>query len=165
MDETSKALLLLNGVPHRLSAVLANARQAPVVSIAVTEINPLPHCGGPADSLVEHRPATPEATEREIVFFKQQGGYTVLLGRKKFDEMLTKPVTEAQAKAKAQTSMVIQGRLLSTPMLKKCRLDNEQEAQSLQADYQRDTRTSFQDRSYQGNRIDLPRRSNQWGRE
>lgn len=155
MNDTS-ALLLLNGVPHRLSAVLANARLAPMISVKIEDIHALPHCGGPADSLIEHRPETPEATEREIVFFKQNGGFTILLGRKKFEESV-KPVDEATAKKLRARPGEVRGRLLSTPALKKCRLENEPQPEPMEPirTLDRGARTYSRDDSYQGNRMNF----------
>lgn len=147
MDDP-QALLILNGVPHHLSKVLQNARIAPTVEIKIEDINALPHCGGPAESLVRHQPETVAGTEREIVFFKQNGGYTILTGRKKFEQ---------------QAQGVVKGKLLSTPMLKKCRVEEapgevEQREQALEVDRLRDQRSRFEDRSYRGVRIEIPRR-------
>lgn len=160
MDDSNQALLFLNRVPHRLSAVLQNAKQAPVVTIKVTELHALPHCGGPAESLVEHRPETPEATERELVFYKQNGGYTLLLGRKKFEAEGLVKVDEATAKKLKDSPREIRGRLLSTPALKKCRVEyplaNPEGRMDPVDSLDRGARTYRRDSDYQGNRMEIP---------
>lgn len=159
MDDLSKNLILLNGVPHSLVRVLANAKMAPVISINIDDLHALPHCGGPAESSVEFRPAqAAPGVEQELVFFKQNGGYTLLLGRAKFEESGRTKVSEEQARDKLKGPQMLRGRLLSTMALKKCRLENEEPApaQAFVQDFQRDNRTAFEDRSYQGNRMQLP---------
>lgn len=146
MNDQSPALLLLNGVPHRLSMVLAQAKIAPQVTIKIADLHALPHCGGPAESLIEHQPETPEATERELVFYKQGTGYTLLLGRKKFEAAADKHGSE------------LKGRLISTPSLKKCRVENKfEEPAPIQTRpaWEDRPRPGYQDRGYQGNRMNF----------
>lgn len=158
MDDTAQPLLLLNHMPHRLTMVLAQLRLAPQIEVDLQDINALPHCGGPAQSLVEYRPMTAESAEQEIVFFKQNGGYTILLGRKKFEAEGSGKVTEAEARQRRETPRKIRGRLLSTPALKKCRLELEEPTQPMEDSrpLDRGARTYHRDSSYQGNRLELP---------
>lgn len=153
MEATNTTVLLLNRVPHELSMILMQAKMAPIVTVRITDVHPLPHCGGPAESLVEHRPVTPEATEGELVLFRQNGGYTILLGRQKWEALASKPVDEATGKKRREEPGFLKGRLLSTPALKKCRVvvqaaEPMEEVRPLD----RGARTYHRDDSYQGNR-------------
>lgn len=129
MDAKKTTLLILNGVRHDFDLVKTAAASAPIITISVSDLHALPHCGGPAESLVEHRPETVEATERELVFFKQGAGYTVLMGRKKLEADLTRPVDETTAAKRREAPTEIRGRLISTPALKRCRVESEQQPQ------------------------------------
>lgn len=144
MDDP-KTLLILNGVPHLLSSVLLNAKIAPAVTIEAEKIHPLQ--APTPETRVRHLPETVEASEREVIFFKQNTGYTVLTGRKKVEEEL------------ARGSKQVRGRLLSTPMLKKCRHEERPPVQMEPVrTLDRGARTYHRDDSYRGNRLDLPHR-------
>lgn len=151
MDATNYPVLLLNKVPHQLNAVISNAGSGPMIEAKLVEINPmhgkdcLPHHS------VELRHVRSDTVVKEPVFFKQDGKYTVLLGMGF--------VYQAQEKG----AVTVRGRLLSTPMLKKCRVEIEpvQHAEESRP-LDRGARTYHRDDSYQGNRPRLqPRRESE----
>ena len=149
MDDANQPVLLLNRVPHELSMLLAQVKMAPQITVESKDIHPLPAFGGPAESLVEHRPETPEVLAGEIVLFKQNSGYTVLLGRSKVDALMAHH---------SGVKFGIQARLISTPALKKCRVQVQpREPMETLRSLDRGARTYHRDDSYQGNRLQIQR--------
>jgi hypothetical protein len=110
MDDKLKTLLILNGVPHFLDAVLRSVGASPTVEVDPSTINLSEGPNVNPEHVVVLRPAVTDYDDKQIVFFKQHGGFTVLLGKDKV------------AHYKAAGAKIIKGKLLSTPVLKKSRV-------------------------------------------
>lgn len=111
-------VLVLNGARYRLEEVLQQAKLAPIVTIKAEDINPfddkqLPEC------IVSYEPSVPQMELNGVLFYKQLGKYTVLSGRKHIELAKTTPGYKGEHI----------GRLLSTPVLKKARVQPEQKPQ------------------------------------
>jgi len=104
MSDLTNALLVLNGAKYRLHELLGQVNAAPVIEVAVTDINPFRDAahyhGGSEDVNPEHivtfegLPVTDEnaplpreliAPAVGIVFFKQHGKMTVLINQEMAD--------------------------------------------------------------------------------
>jgi hypothetical protein len=108
METTTSALLLFKDAKYRVSALLGLLKQAPVIEVKRDDINPitvlLPEN---AKFKVQLEPDTPELKLGEVVFFKQEGKYTVLMGQTKAQRALQ----DGQA--------ILKGRLVTSVGMKK----------------------------------------------
>lgn len=116
MDDTRKTLLILNGVPHHLDQILRALAAAPTVEVDPATINPAEGPNTNPEHVVSLSPATLDYDDKQVVFFRQHGGFTVLLGKGK-----VKHYREGGAK-------IIKGKLLSTPVMKKTRVPEPEPA-------------------------------------
>lgn len=113
MNSTTSALMLFKGTQYRLGAILGLLKQAPPIEVKPEDINPIhPRSEEDKDFVVSFSPATPEAALGGIVFYKQEGKFTVLLGHQSAIQQM------------AQGRALLKGHLISGPSLKKTRLDN-----------------------------------------
>jgi len=117
MEDHHKTLLLLNSVPHHLDAVLRSIHGAPTIEIDLATVNVSEgpkanpeHVVVLRDAVLAKSPDYSALHKGQVVVFKQHGGFTVLLGK------------DRVAEYRAQGSTKIKGKLLSTPVLKKCRV-------------------------------------------
>lgn len=105
MAEKDHTLLILNGVEYRLALVKQNAKAGPEIAVTADEVND--------QDQVEHqaiiRPASPDVDNGPVVFFKQNGKYTVLTGMSNF------------ASNAINNGKPVKGRLLSKMALKNCK--------------------------------------------
>ncbi|MNU19614.1 hypothetical protein D3C71_78450 [compost metagenome] len=120
MEDHYKTLLLLNSVPHRLDAVLRSIHGAPTIEIDLATVNVSEgpkvnpeHVVVLRDAVLAKAPDYSALHKGQVVVFKQHGGFTVLLGKDKVAEYRAQGLTK------------IKGKLLSTPVLKKCRVPEE----------------------------------------
>jgi hypothetical protein len=109
--------LLFKGEEFRMGQLLAQVNTAPPIEVKLDELNlvglnKLATDDEEAKRLIaKHVPVLPEYLEQFVLFYKQEGKFTVLLGHIKVREAL-----EAG-------STVLRGKLISGPGLKKCRID------------------------------------------
>lgn len=106
MAEQDRTLLTLNGVQYRLALVKQNARPGPEIAATFAELND--------HSKVEHQvvldPALTELDIGPVIFFKQNGKYTVLTG---FGKFFTDGIPHTTP---------VRGRLISSVALKNAKL-------------------------------------------
>lgn len=100
--------LVYSGHSYDLNKIAALGKQGPVITINKDQLN------DPEDSrfpevVVEYKDYD-TATKCEVVITKQLGKFTVLVGKAKVDELLSKGQTELKA------------RLISHPSLKRARI-------------------------------------------
>ena len=126
MEDHSKTLLLLNSVSHHLDAVLRSIHGAPTIEIDLDTVNVSEGPNARAQHVVNMRPDQPGLHQGQVVVFKQDGGFTILLGK------------DVVAAARAKGSTKINGKLLSTMALKKCRVPVSTEPQIRPEPYYRD---------------------------
>jgi hypothetical protein len=107
MVDTPRATISVAGILHYLDLLQQIGSQAAKVSIKLEEIVPLddPNLQAPIV------PAQPEAQHREILFYKREGKYMVLLGRETLKRLMD------------SGTFNINGRLISGPMLKRTRCE------------------------------------------
>lgn len=109
--------LLFKGEEFRLGQLLAQVRTAPPIEVKLDELNlvglnKLATDDEEAKRLIaKHVPVLPEYVEQFVLFYKQEGKFTVLLGHIKVRQAL-----EAG-------NIVLRGKLISGPVLKKCRIE------------------------------------------
>ncbi len=126
MEDQSKTLLLLNSVPHHLDAVLRSIHGAPTIEIDLATVNVSEGPDVSPQHVVLIRPDQPSLHQGQVVVFKQDGGFTVLLGKEKVASYRKEGISK------------IKGRLLSTMALKKCRVPETPEPQIRPEPYYRD---------------------------
>lgn len=108
MENTTSALLLFKDAKYRVSAILGLLKQAPVIEVKPEDINPIVVFTAENERFATRfEPDTADFKVSEIVFFKQEGKYTVLMGQTKAQ----RAVQDGQA--------VIKGRLVTSVGLKK----------------------------------------------
>lgn len=108
METNTSALLFFKDAKYRVSAIHGLLKQAPVIEVKAEDINPVVCIAPENDKFkVRFEPDTPEQKIGEIVFFKQEGKFTVLLGQTK----ATRALHDGQA--------IIKGRLVTSVGLKK----------------------------------------------
>lgn len=108
--------LLFKGEEYRLDQILSLAKSGPPIEVKLEELNLLgvkkiANAREEAPYVAVHQPALQEYREGQVVFFKQEGKYTVLFGHDKL----------ALAIDAGQT--VFKGKLLSGPVLKRARIE------------------------------------------
>jgi len=133
MEDHTKTLLLLNSVPHFLDAVLRSIHAAPTIEIDLATVNVSegPKVNPEHVVVLRHAVSTKvfdysALHQGQVVVFKQHGGFTVLLGK------------DVIAKSREAGVTKIKGKLLSTPVLKKCRVPQEPVSQIRPEPYYRD---------------------------
>jgi hypothetical protein len=107
--------LLFKGEEYRLAQLLSLAKNAPRLEVKLDELNllgitKLAMAREEQPYVAVHVPILPEYQEHEVVFYKQEGKYTVLFGHEK--------VRLAYNEGK----LFFKGRLISGPVLKKTRI-------------------------------------------
>lgn len=107
MVDTPRATISVAGILHYLDLVQQIGSQAANVSIKLEDIHPVTD----PDFQCPMVPAQPEAEHREILFYKREGKYLILLGRETL-----KRLTDSG-------TFNIKGRLISGPMLKRTRCE------------------------------------------
>lgn len=107
MDTPKTTILTFNGHDHRLRAILGAWDQFPVVDIPSSELNDL------TDPEFIPNVSAAVDTGLKVLFFKQKGKYTVLIGR----DIVSSLVSSAK-------QFKISGRLISSPSLKSARESN-----------------------------------------
>jgi hypothetical protein len=112
MENTSSAILHFKDSKYRLSAILGLVKQAPPIEVKPEDINPIT-VFTPENAIykVSITPDVPEMKVGEIVFYKQEGKFTVLLGQ------------QSAIRAIQDAKGLIKGRLISGPGLKKTRIE------------------------------------------
>jgi hypothetical protein len=112
MENTSSAILHFKDSKYRLSAILGLVKQAPPIEVKPEDINPITvFTEANAIYKVSVEPDMPETKIGEIVFYKQEGKFTVLLGQ------------QSAIRAIQDGKGLIRGRLISGPVLKKTRIE------------------------------------------
>lgn len=106
-----KPLLILNGQAYDLLPLLKTIRSCPLVAIKVEELNASLGFTTDKEHIVTTKPDYPQLGTSEVVFYKQHGAYTVLAGQVLVSRYL------------ADQFPIIKGRLVSTPGLKKHRVE------------------------------------------
>lgn len=101
MADNQKPLLTFQGNDHFLDLILGALSSAPIVEIPAKDI---------IDAEVRFTPSEPELDRSHPTYYKHDGKYIVLLGKKKVAEQLEKGQT------------VLKGRFLSKPALKQTRV-------------------------------------------
>jgi hypothetical protein len=110
--------LQFKGEEYLVKSLIGLMRQAPVIELKPEDLNPLNPTGADSESFgVCYAPAAPELQYGEIAFFKQEGKYTVLLGK------------GSVQKAFEQGAATVKGRLISSPGLKKIRISTSSPAE------------------------------------
>jgi hypothetical protein len=109
LSQWKNTSLMFKGIEHNLQSVLTTAASGPMITVKLNEITPLD--SDIPDNKVLIDPNNDAIHEANLVFFKHQGSYLVLAGRNLI----------LRAKDKKQTE--ISGRLLSSPALKKTRIN------------------------------------------
>lgn len=110
MVNTSKTILVLNGVPHRIAPLIALAGAAPHLDVPIKDIHSFEGDKVDPAHKVSLENLDDKFTDDSVVLFKQGTGFTVLLGKEL--------VLDAAAKGKA----VVHAKLISTVGLKKTRV-------------------------------------------
>jgi hypothetical protein len=114
--------LLFKGEEYRLGQLHAQVKTAPPIEVKLDDLNLVGLTKLAADqqdpahaelTVAKHEPVLPEYVEQFVVFYKQEGKFTVLLGHIKVRQALEAGNT------------VIKGKLISGPVLKKCRIEKE----------------------------------------
>ena len=103
------ASLHLGGVEYDANIVLALAKSGPKIAIDVSDINAFDSSWVDKEHKVSLRGNVPDEV---VVLFKQHGKYTVLMGMAKVREALEQPKK-------------VVGRLISTPALKRAKVERE----------------------------------------
>lgn len=109
--------LLFKGEEFRLGQLFAQVKTAPPIEVKLEELNvvglnKLAVDAEEAERLIAtHVPLLPEYVEQFVLFYKQEGKYTVLLGHIKVRQAL-----EAG-------NIAFRGKIISGPVLKKCRIE------------------------------------------
>lgn len=147
MELANKPLVLLNGVPHDLEMLRRHAGSAPTISVKLTDLND----SAASQNQVALHKAQPANADQAPLFFKQDGKFTVLYGQ------------AAVQRSRDSAADAVVGKLISTPVLKKCRLHEErpepaEPPRALERVYRRDS-------DYRGNRMEFPERSDYDGRQ
>lgn len=107
MENNTSALLLFKDAKYRVSAILGLLKQAPVIEVKPEDINPIVVFTAENERFATRfQPDTADFKIGEIVFFKQEGKYTVLMGQTK-------------AQRAVQDGQVVKGRLVTSVGLKK----------------------------------------------
>lgn len=110
-------VLGFNGQQYKLAEVLRLAGLGPHITIQESDLNKealaVVHTGN-LDGRADSHPVA--------VFYKHEGKYLVLAGHANYRKQLADPKYKGELK----------GRLISSPVLKKARLDNQAEAQPIQ---------------------------------
>lgn len=107
MKNDDKAIMVLAGAQYHTDAVVAASKTGPVITVKRSELNVSSGPNVNPDHVIKYIGHTPSVAASGVVFFKQHGKYTVLFGISKIP-------------ADGDT---ITGKLLSTPMLKKAKVE------------------------------------------
>jgi hypothetical protein len=111
MEKRDEIRLQFKGEEYLVKSLVGLMRQAPVIEVKPEDLNTLDPTGADVQNFgVCYAPAAPELQYGEIAFFKQEGKYTVLLGK------------GSVQKAFEQGAATVKGRLISSPGLKKIRI-------------------------------------------
>jgi hypothetical protein len=111
MENRDEIRLQFKGEEYLVKTLIGLMRQAPVIEVKPEDLNPIDPTGADSQNFgVCYAPAAPELQYGEIAFFKQEGKYTVLLGK------------GSVQKAFEQGAATVKGRLISSPGLKKIRI-------------------------------------------
>lgn len=107
MEISKSAVLGFNGNKYRLREIMKGLAQYPVIEVSAKEIN----------SWLASNEFNADCSEEidtglNVLFFKQKGKYTVLVGKQVLESLV-----------KSNPGCVIHGKLISTPALKKTRID------------------------------------------
>ncbi|EKD22714.1 MAG: hypothetical protein ACD_84C00001G0006 [uncultured bacterium] len=109
MTITAKDRFVLAGVVYGLESVLKHAKSGPEVSIKREDIND--------ETVPEHvssfRTEVPFIDNGSIVFYKQRGKYTILLGKLTAQDMIDDK----------KFNGILTGRLISSVTLKKAKIE------------------------------------------
>ena len=115
MNENQSAIMFFNGSQYTLANIVALGKIGPTINIQIEDINLYEGPNQKTEHVVVFNPPqqNPAADDGSIVFYKQHGRYTVLLGKNTLvSKILVKDFTNN-----------IKGRLISTPALKKARIE------------------------------------------
>jgi hypothetical protein len=110
-------VLLFKGEEFDMDQVLGQAKSGPPIEVKLDELNLVGLNKLAADEeeakrlIARHHPVRPEYVEQGIVFYKQEGKYTVLLGHIKIRQALE------------EGKRSFKGRLISGPALKKTKIE------------------------------------------
>lgn len=108
-SQPSPHVLVLSGSRHRLVEVLQQAKMAPTIKVKVADLND----GTNPDHVPSVTPPAPTAFATGVVFYKQHGKYTALLGQAHIEQLMAQKGFTGE----------ITGKLLSSPSLKKTRIE------------------------------------------
>ncbi len=108
--------LQFKGEEFRLGQLLSLAKAAPPIEVKLDDLNLL---GITKQAMAKeeqryiavHEPALPEYTNQDVIFFKQEGKFTVLFGHNKVGAAIN------------DGKSIFKGRLISGPLLKRTRID------------------------------------------
>lgn len=107
MEISKSAVLRFNGNNYRLREIMKGLAQYPIIEVSAKEIN-----SWLASDEFKADYSEDIDTGLNVLFFKQKGKYSVLVGREALECF-----------AKSNPGCVIHGKLISTPALKKTRID------------------------------------------
>lgn len=126
MNDTQplQAVLVLNGARYTLSEVLLQAKMAPVVKLAVGDVWPVDLDDGQTPELkIKYEHQNPKGSEQlaqgELVFYKLLGKFVALSGAAHLDKQRATKGFAGEYK----------GRLLSSQLLKKAKIEERQPQQ------------------------------------
>lgn len=111
----SNRVLILGDYKYGFDDVVKLGASGPIINVDENDNNPSDESQENEDYRVmfDSDALAKEASEKYVLFYKQNGKYTVLLGNNKLDE------TKTGAKYKG----VLTGKLISTPAIKKARIE------------------------------------------
>jgi hypothetical protein len=109
--DSVKTSLILNEQEYDLVPLLKTLLGCPLIAVKVEELNKFTGPDVNKEHIVTTKPDYPQLGTSEIVFYKQHGAYTVIAGQDRVTEQL------------AAGQPVIKGRLVSSPCLKKYRVE------------------------------------------
>jgi len=109
MEISKGAQLAFNGQQYKLRDLIAGWDQYPAIEVSAKEMN----SWLASPEFLADYPQEID-TGLKVLFFKQKGKYTILVGRRILEDLI-----------KSNPACVVHGKLVSTPSLKKTRIDTD----------------------------------------